>query len=56
MSGKLYFFVLVQVKERPDVGVYVKDLISWRVNNADDMDRIMNVGNANSKYAISYSF
>lgn len=40
-SGKL------EVKERPDVGVYVKDLSTYIVNNADDMDRIMTLGNKN---------
>ncbi|XP_067948401.1 kinesin-like protein KIF3A [Watersipora subatra] len=37
----------LDVKERPDTGVYVKDLSAFVVNNADDMDRIMNVGNKN---------
>ncbi|XP_060082494.1 kinesin-like protein KIF3A [Ylistrum balloti] len=37
----------LEVKERPDVGVYVKDLSNFVVNNADDMDRIMTVGNKN---------
>ena len=32
------------MKERPDVGVYVKDLSAFVVNNADDMDRIMTLG------------
>lgn len=40
----------LQVKERPDVGVYVKDLSAFSVNNADDMDRIMTIGNKNSQY------
>lgn len=40
----------LDVKERPDTGVYVKDLSGFVVNNADDMDRIMNVGNKNRKY------
>ena len=35
------------MKERPDVGVYVKDLSTFVVNNADDMDRIMTLGNKN---------
>ncbi|EDV25164.1 Kinesin-like protein KIF3A [Trichoplax sp. H2] len=35
----------LEVKERPDVGVYVKDLSAFVVNNADDMDKIMNIGN-----------
>ncbi|XP_072040133.1 kinesin-II 85 kDa subunit-like [Amphiura filiformis] len=37
----------LEVKERPDIGVYVKDLSAFVVNNADDMDRIMTVGNKN---------
>ena len=39
--------VRLEVKERPDVGVYVKDLTTVNVNNADDMDKIMTVGNKN---------
>lgn len=34
----------LEVKERPDVGVYIKDLSAYVVNNADDMDRIMTLG------------
>ena len=46
-----------QVKERPDVGVYVKDLSAFVVNNADDMDRIMTLGNKNSEHPnSSFSF
>ncbi|XP_033105964.1 kinesin-II 85 kDa subunit-like [Anneissia japonica] len=37
----------LEVKERPDVGVYVKDLSAFVVNNADDMDRINTIGNKN---------
>ncbi|RZF37953.1 hypothetical protein LSTR_LSTR005453 [Laodelphax striatellus] len=37
----------LDVKERPDVGVYIKDLSTFVVNNADDMDRIMTLGNKN---------
>ncbi|BFZ24494.1 hypothetical protein BsWGS_27533 [Bradybaena similaris] len=37
----------LEVKERPDVGVYVRDLSAFAVNNADDMDRIMTLGNKN---------
>uniref|UniRef100_H2ZL59 Kinesin motor domain-containing protein n=1 Tax=Ciona savignyi TaxID=51511 RepID=H2ZL59_CIOSA len=37
----------LDVKERPDIGVYVKDLSMFVVNNADDMDRIMTLGNKN---------
>ena len=45
--------VELQVKERPDVGVYVKDLSAFVVNNADDMDRIMTLGNKNSKQTVN---
>ncbi|XP_064811389.1 kinesin-like protein KIF3A isoform X1 [Oncorhynchus masou masou] len=37
----------LEVKERPDVGVYIKDLSGYVVNNADDMDRIMTMGHKN---------
>ncbi|CAG0878873.1 unnamed protein product [Darwinula stevensoni] len=37
----------LEVRERADIGVYVKDLSAYVVNNADDMDRIMTVGNKN---------
>ena len=43
MAGKL------EVRERPDIGVYVKDLSSFVVKNADEMDRLMNIGNKHSK-------
>ena len=36
----------LDVKERPDVGVYVKDLSAYVVNNAEDMDKTMTMGNA----------
>ena len=59
IKGLLYLFVedqkvffigyYFQVKERPDVGVYVKDLSAYVVNNADDMDRTMSTGNRNRK-------
>ena len=38
---------VLEVKERPDIGVYVKDLSAFVVNNADDMDRVMTMGNKN---------
>ena len=44
------------MKERPDVGVYVKDLSAYVCNNADDMDRIMTIGNKNSKYTLISNF
>ncbi len=39
--------VKLEVKERPDIGVYVKDLSTFVVNNADDMDKLMTIGNKN---------
>ncbi len=46
---EMLFFFYSQVKERPDVGVYIKDLSGYVVNNADDMDRIMTLGHKNRK-------
>lgn len=37
----------LEVKERPDVGVYVKDLSSVVCHSADDMERTMSIGNRN---------
>jgi len=37
----------LHLKERPDIGVYVKDLSMFVVNNADDMDRVMTLGHKN---------
>ncbi|KAK7067890.1 Kinesin-like protein kif3a [Halocaridina rubra] len=42
--------VRLEVKERPDVGVYVKDLLTHVVHNADEMDKIMTLGNKNRMY------
>lgn len=39
----------LEIKERPDVGVYVKDLLNVTVANADHMFKIMQFGNSNSK-------
>lgn len=39
----------LEVKERPDIGVYIRDLSGYVVNNADDMERIMTLGNKNSE-------
>lgn len=44
----------LEVKERPDIGVFVKDLSGYVVNNADDLDRIMSLGNKNRKYFTKY--
>ncbi|EJW87977.1 kinesin-II 85 kDa subunit [Wuchereria bancrofti] len=35
----------LEIKERPDIGVYVKDLSSVTVSGADHMERIMHFGN-----------
>lgn len=40
----------LEVKERPDVGVYVKDLSTYVVNNADDMHQLLITGNKNRKF------
>lgn len=37
----------LEVKERPDIGVYVKDLSKVVCQTADSMEEIMNVGNQN---------
>ncbi|GLG98494.1 hypothetical protein R5R35_011422 [Gryllus longicercus] len=39
--------VRLEVKERPDIGVYIRDLSGYVVNNADDMERIMTLGKKN---------
>ena len=39
----------LEVRERADVGVYVKDLSSFVVKNADEMDKLMSIGNKNSE-------
>lgn len=44
----------LEVKERPDIGVYVKDLSSYVVNNADDMESIMDLGSRNRKAHLSH--
>lgn len=39
------------IKERPDVGVCIKELSTFIVNNADDMERIMITGNRRRELA-----
>ena len=39
----------LEIRERADIGVYVKDLQSFVVKNADEMDKLMTIGNQNSK-------
>lgn len=34
------------------MGVYIKDLSAYVVNNADDMDRIMTLGHKNRECAV----
>lgn len=48
--------VHLEIKERPDVGVYVKDLSTYVVNNAEDMERIMTMGNKNRMILLLYSY
>ena len=38
----------LKIKERADIGVYVKDLSKFSVKNPEDMDRLMAIGNKNS--------
>ncbi|XP_077284900.1 kinesin-like protein 64D [Arctopsyche grandis] len=37
----------LEVKERPDIGVFVKDLTGYVVHNADELDKVMQLGNKN---------
>lgn len=39
----------LKIRERPDVGVYVKDLHSFVVKDTNEMEKLMNIGNKNSK-------
>ena len=38
----------LEVRERSDIGVYVKDLSNFVVRNADDMFKLIAIGNKNS--------
>ncbi|KAI6658498.1 Kinesin-like protein KIF3A isoform X3 [Oopsacas minuta] len=40
-----------KIHERPDIGVYVQDLLSCVVKSVDDMDKIMTTGNRNRAFA-----
>ena len=44
--------IRLEIKERPDVGVFVKDLSTYVVNNAEDMERIMLLGNKNRNISL----
>lgn len=50
---KTYSLSLDPIKERPDIGVYVKDLSNVTVSSADHMERIMQYGN-NYRYVIVF--
>ena len=39
----------LEVHVRPDVGVHVKDLSCFVVKNADEMEKLMTIGDRNSK-------
>ena len=39
----------LEVHVRPDVGVHVKDLSCFVVKNADEMEKLMTIGNRNSE-------
>lgn len=44
----------LEIRERADIGVYVKDLSKFSVKNPEDMDRLMAIGNKNSTCTILY--
>ncbi|VDK26985.1 unnamed protein product [Anisakis simplex] len=37
----------LELKERPDVGVYVKDLSSFVTKSVEEIQHVMSVGHAN---------
>ena len=39
----------LEVRERADIGVYVKDLSSFVVKSPDEMDRLISIGSKNSE-------
>ena len=38
----------LEIHVRPDIGVHVRDLSCFVVKNADEMEKLMNIGNKNS--------
>ncbi|KAF5399687.1 Kinesin family member 3A [Paragonimus heterotremus] len=46
----------LDVKERPDIGVYVKDLSSFVVHSPNEMDKLMSFGNRNQTTFITLPF
>ena len=49
------YYVVVQVKERPDVGVYVKGLSSFIVKSPSEMEKLMAKGNKSRKNTVCMS-
>jgi kinesin family protein 3/17 len=43
----------LEVHVRPDVGVHVKDLSCFVVKNADEMEKLMTIGNRNRHFAVT---
>ena len=50
----MHRWLSVQVKERPDKGVYVKDLSTYVVKSPEHMDKLMLKGAKNSKSSCSF--
>lgn len=42
----------LEIHVRPDIGAYVKDLSCFVVKNADEMEKLMTIGNKNSKICL----
>ncbi|XP_003389109.2 PREDICTED: kinesin-like protein KIF3A [Amphimedon queenslandica] len=40
----------LKIRERPDVGVYVKDLLSFVVKDTEEMEKLMSIGNKNRAF------
>ena len=40
----------LEIKERPDCGVYVKDLSSVMVHSPNEMEKLMNLGSRNRMF------
>ena len=49
MSPAVHRLLSAQVRERPDKGVYVKDLSTYVVKSPEHMDKLMLKGAKNSK-------
>ena len=42
----------LEIRERSDIGVYVKDLCSFVVKNVEDMEKLMAAGAKNSELKV----